>query len=132
MSTTLNDGSGPKRPPVFKKEDMDEIMNALCIASEWHVDQRRKDERGSPYINHLIDVFRSVYAVTQNKWTLVAAILHDIIEETPCTYSMLDLMSVSKDAIDVIREITENKSMSFTERKKWQTKMFPKLLKLLL
>ena len=60
------------------------LLKALAFAARKHRDQRRKDARASPYINHpiaLADVLVNEAGVTDVE-VLCAALLHDTIEDT--------------------------------------------------
>lgn len=62
-----------------------ELTRALVFAAEAHANQRRKGAAQEPYINHLIEVLDLVARATDGSDTdvLVAAVLHDVIEDTP-------------------------------------------------
>jgi guanosine-3',5'-bis(diphosphate) 3'-pyrophosphohydrolase len=67
------------------------LFDALAFAAQKHRDQRRRDAHASPYINHPIELARvlSVEAGITDVTTLVAAVLHDTIEDTKTTYDEL-------------------------------------------
>ncbi len=67
--------------------DLGEVLRALAFAAHKHRDQRRKDREASPYINHPIDlanILASEAGVT-DRLVIVAAILHDTVEDTDTT-----------------------------------------------
>ena len=73
------------------KPDLTHLLVALEFAAHKHRDQRRKDASASPYINHPIALARLLAVeggVTDVK-TLVAAVLHDTIEDTDTRYEGL-------------------------------------------
>ena len=55
---------------------------AIQFATEAHGDQARK-YCGSPYITHPIAVAKIVESVEHTEEMVVAAILHDVVEDTP-------------------------------------------------
>lgn len=59
---------------------MTEIMNALVVASHAHRDQRRKGI-AEPYINHPIRVAAQAQKVGLSTDGIVAALMHDVIED---------------------------------------------------
>jgi len=64
---------------------MDRIQSALAFAFRQHKGQTRKGG-GQPYIVHILDVARLLLAepgVTED--VVIAGILHDVLEDTPCT-----------------------------------------------
>lgn len=75
--------------------DISQILRALTYASIKHRDQRRKDAEASPYINHPIAVaavLAAEGAVTSEE-ILIAAILHDTVEDTQTTYITMSSLS---------------------------------------
>ena len=60
------------------------LLRALDFSAAKHRDQRRKDREASPYINHPIEVASVLANVggVGDITTLMAAILHDTIEDT--------------------------------------------------
>lgn len=60
------------------------IMDALHLAATAHANQRRKGAAQEPYINHLIEVASLVAEATggQDETAILAALLHDTIEDT--------------------------------------------------
>src|SRR5512137_572560 len=61
-----------------------DVLRALDFAAERHSAQRRKGPGGAPYVNHVIEVataLASIGGVTDPE-VLMAAVLHDIIEDT--------------------------------------------------
>ena len=57
------------------------IMRAAAYATEMHGDQKRK-YTGEPYVCHCFDVAGMVASVTTDATMIVAAILHDVVEDT--------------------------------------------------
>ena len=64
-------------------EDCREIKNAFALADEAHKDQRRVS--GDPYIMHPLAVATILAHLQVDKTTLMAALLHDVVEDTPYT-----------------------------------------------
>lgn len=60
------------------------IMRAVAYATEMHGDQKRK-YTGEPYVCHCFDVAGMVASVTSDSTMVAAAILHDVVEDTPAT-----------------------------------------------
>ena len=61
------------------------LLEALDFAAERHSAQRRKGPDAAPYVNHLIEVAMLVARVAQieDVEVLIAAVLHDVLEDTP-------------------------------------------------
>lgn len=70
--------------PVMKDGDMKVIRKAFDTAVEAHKDMRRKS--GEPYIFHPIEVAQiAVEEIGLGTTSLVAALLHDVVEDTDTT-----------------------------------------------
>ena len=63
--------------------DISMIEKAYKLAFELHKDQKRKS--GEPYIIHPLCVAIILAELELDKETIVAGILHDVIEDTACT-----------------------------------------------
>ena len=113
------------------------ITRALRFAAERHSTQRRKGQAKEPYINHLAEVAELVAKATDGKDTnlVVAALLHDTIEDTKTVPEEL-VAEFNSDIAQLVREVTDDKSLSKQDRKKLQIAKAsqktprPKLLKL--
>lgn len=64
-------------------EDCQEIKEAFELADEAHKDQRRAS--GDPYIMHPLAVATILAHLQIDKTTLIAALLHDVVEDTAYT-----------------------------------------------
>ena len=99
---------------------MNKFLKALRTASIAHKFQMRKDGH-TPFINHPIQVAQLISSVggIQDEVILSAAILHDIIEDTPTTYDEVKNMFGFVIA-DIIVECSDNKDLPKAERKRLQ------------
>ena len=62
----------------------EKLQEAIKFATEAHGDQKRK-YTGEPYITHPIAVMEIVREVPHTEEMLIAAVLHDTVEDTPVT-----------------------------------------------
>lgn len=69
---------------IGRIEDRPLIERAYLFAKNAHGDQKRK-YTGEPYIVHPVEVARTLYTVTDCPFTLCAALLHDVVEDTEIT-----------------------------------------------
>uniref|UniRef100_F1L050 Guanosine-3',5'-bis(diphosphate) 3'-pyrophosphohydrolase MESH1 n=1 Tax=Ascaris suum TaxID=6253 RepID=F1L050_ASCSU len=104
------------------------IMKAADLAARRHRHQRRRDPAQTPFINHPIGV---AYILTNeakvyDTVTIVAAILHDIIEDTKTTYDEIKEM-FGHEVFTIVSECTIDKSLSRDARKKAQIENASKL-----
>lgn len=64
---------------------MSSLDSAIAFAATAHADQRRKYD-GLPYITHPIHVMTILHeAGITDEAILIAAVLHDVVEDTPCS-----------------------------------------------
>jgi guanosine-3',5'-bis(diphosphate) 3'-pyrophosphohydrolase len=113
------------------------ILKAMRFSAEKHNDQRRKDSKSSPYINHPIQVAETLYSVggVRDEALLVAAVLHDTIEDTDATHEELR-REFGEEILGLVLEVTDDKSLPKEVRKQLQIESSPhkspraKLLKL--
>ena len=96
------------------------LLHAIELASHKHRDQRRKDQEKSPYINHPIAVasLLAQHSVT-DATALLAAILHDTIEDTQTTRDEL-VAAFGEDVAACVCEVTDDKSLPKARRKELQ------------
>ena len=81
---------------------------AIQIAAKYHAGQ--KDKAGQPYILHPMRVM----ARLEGEDELVAAALHDVLEDTPCTVSELREAGIPDPAITAVIALTHDKASEST------------------
>jgi guanosine-3',5'-bis(diphosphate) 3'-pyrophosphohydrolase len=97
------------------------LLLAIAFAADKHRRQRRKDADASPYINHPVAV-ATVLAVEgeiADEPSLLCAILHDTVEDTDTTFLDLE-QHFGLEVADLVRELTDDKSLEKAERKRLQ------------
>lgn len=104
------------------------LFSALAFAAAKHRDQRRKDAEASPYINHPIALGRvlTVEGGVADPVILVAAILHDTIEDTETTAEELR-QTFGDEIAGVVLEVTDDKKLPKADRKRLQIEHAPHL-----
>ena len=99
---------------------MDKLMTAIEYASIMHQDQRRKNTKKTPYINHCIEVARILTSAgITDVDILQAAILHDVIEDTTAT-ELIIRQKFGDKICDLVLECSDDKSLDKVSRKKQQ------------
>lgn len=103
------------------RSDTASLLHALAFAADRHRRQRRKGDAGLPYVNHLIEVARLVAEVghVTDPPTLAAAVLHDVVEDTPTTLEEVE-QQFGREVRDLVDECTDDKSLPSSERKRMQ------------
>jgi GTP diphosphokinase / guanosine-3',5'-bis(diphosphate) 3'-diphosphatase len=114
-----------------------DLLAAIHFAAERHRKQRRKDADASPYVNHAIqvgEVLARVGGVTDRD-VLLAAVLHDTIEDTETTRDEI-ASRFGEPVASLVAEVSDDKTLPKEERKRLQVEhasalsMGAKLIKL--
>jgi GTP diphosphokinase / guanosine-3',5'-bis(diphosphate) 3'-diphosphatase len=102
------------------------LLVALDFAADRHRDQRRKDMRGSPYVNHLISVARLLAdeGGVADPVVLVAAVLHDTVEDVGVSPEEIE-QEFGSEVRDIVAEVTDDKSLEKSVRKRLQVEHAP-------
>jgi GTP diphosphokinase / guanosine-3',5'-bis(diphosphate) 3'-diphosphatase len=97
------------------------LLQAIAFAADKHRRQRRKDAEASPYINHPIAVATVLAAEgdVSDEAALLAAVLHDTVEDTQTTFLELE-EHFGAEVAGLVRELTDDKSLEKGERKRLQ------------
>ena len=95
------------------------LLDALYFAAEMHRDHRRKGAIAAPYINHPITVAHQLAAagMDQNGDLLIAAVLHDVVEDTDTTLEELGRRFGTRVA-HIVGEVTDDKNIDWRSRKR--------------
>lgn len=94
----------------------EQIEKAIQAAAVLHAGQTRKGPVPIPYVSHVFSVFSIVRDYTDSEVVLVAALLHDTIEDTDYTETAL-LEDFGEAVRDIVNALSEDKSIS-----DWQTR----------
>lgn len=101
---------------------MKKIVRACSYAAQMHAGQRRKGAAGEPYVNHVIDVAdRVAQSAAADETLVIAALLHDVVEDTRGTAAEIAAM-FGADVAALVLEVSDNKALPKAERK-WQQEM---------
>ena len=94
-----------------------QLISAIAFAANKHKNQRRKDADASPYINHPIALANLLLneAGVEDQRVLIAAVLHDTIEDTDTTEQEL-VRYFGKDVADIVLEVTDDKELPKADR----------------
>ncbi|CUR61830.1 putative GTP pyrophosphokinase [metagenome] len=97
--------SNPVLEPLFRavranhpKADLALLERAYAVADKWHTGQMRKS--GDPYITHPLAVTTILADIGMTEPTLVAALLHDTVEDT--AYTLDELRSDFGDEVAIL------------------------------
>ncbi|MEM7558218.1 MAG: HD domain-containing protein [Planctomycetota bacterium] len=100
---------------------MKKLLKAANFSAVKHESQRRKNASASPYINHPIEVaeYLSHVGGVSDEDILVAALLHDTIEDTNTAPSEI-AAHFGERVLELVLECTDDKSLEKAERKRLQ------------
>lgn len=106
------------------------VEQAIKAAAILHQDQLRRGADQLPYITHLMAVLLILRDYTTDENTLVAALLHDTLEDTDYTIEELE-EDFGKEVANLVKTVTEpnaqtDKKMSWLENKKLYAKQVRK------
>ena len=105
-----------------------DFLKALDFAAKKHRNQRRKDKAQTPYINHPIDVANILLneAGVTDESVLIAALLHDTVEDTDATFEEIETCFGALIR-GIVSEVTDDKSLPKAVRKQQQIDHAPHL-----
>lgn len=100
---------------------MNLLIQAAAFAAEKHRNQRRKDAHASPYINHPISLANVLAneGDVDDEAVLIAALLHDTIEDTQTTAAEIEAL-FGREVAQIVQEVTDDKRLPKAERKRLQ------------
>jgi guanosine-3',5'-bis(diphosphate) 3'-pyrophosphohydrolase len=102
------------------------LVQAISFAAKKHRTQKRKGADGEPYINHPLEVLNLLTGVgnVDDYDCLIAAVLHDTIEDTETTKEEIAEL-FGKNVAQIVLELTDDKSLPKAERKLLQIEHAP-------
>ncbi len=106
-------------------EQINEVRRAHEFGAKYHAGQNRSS--GEPYIYHPLAVARILAEMRMDATTLIAAILHDVIEDTGVSKDRV-AMAFGKDVADLVEGVTKIGKVEGLSRAELQAESFRKLL----
>jgi relA/spoT family protein len=95
--------------------DINKITEAYTLAAESHVGQKRRS--GEDYILHPVEVAEILVDMKMDTDTVVAGILHDVVEDTLITLPDIEY-SFGKDVSKLVDGVTKLRNLPRTDSKK--------------
>lgn len=108
--------------------DTAKLLQAARFAAVKHISQKRKGNDEAPYINHPLEVANLLANVgkVEDYDVLIAAILHDTVEDTETTREEI-AEKFGENVAKMVLEVTDDKSLPKAERKQKQIEHAPHL-----
>lgn len=102
------------------------LTRAISFAAQKHTDQKRKGADNQPYINHPLEVLNLLTNVgnVEDFDVLIAAVLHDTIEDTETTKEEITEL-FGANVCKMVLELTDDKNLPKATRKQLQIEHAP-------
>ena len=108
-----------------KKYDIDRIKTAFDMAQQAHGDQKRVS--GEPYIVHPVEVACILVELGMDSDTIIAGLLHDVVEDTPTTLEEVS-KKFGQDVALMVDGVTKLGKIPFSSREEQQAENVRKML----
>jgi guanosine-3',5'-bis(diphosphate) 3'-pyrophosphohydrolase len=105
--------------------EVERIQDAYDFAFEAHQGQRRRS--GEPYITHPVAVADLLADLRLDPQTLIAAILHDVIEDTPTLKEEIN-RRFGQEVAELVDGVSKLDQIQFKSREEAQAESFRKML----
>lgn len=86
--------------------DLTRLTRGYMFAARAHADQTRKGNAGIPYINHCCEVAELVAEAGSGVETVIAAILHDVVEDSEATTAEIEAL-FGREVAALVAEMTD-------------------------
>lgn len=105
-------------------EDIAQIEQAYLFAKKLHDGQYRVSEE--PYIIHPVEVAKILVALKADTNTVIAALLHDVLEDTDTPPEEIE-KNFSKDVLNLVQGVTKLGKLQFKSTEERQAENFRKM-----
>lgn len=111
---------------IYLPEDqIKRLQQAYLVARDAHEGQTRSS--GEPYITHPVAVACILAEMKLDYETLMAALLHDVIEDTPATYQDMEQL-FGKSVAELVEGVSKLDKLNFRDKKEAQAENFRKMI----
>ncbi|MEE3664397.1 bifunctional GTP diphosphokinase/guanosine-3',5'-bis pyrophosphate 3'-pyrophosphohydrolase [Brenneria sp. g21c3] len=107
------------------EEQIKRLRQAYLVARDAHEGQTRSS--GEPYITHPVAVACILAEMRLDYETLMAALLHDVIEDTPTTYQDVEQL-FGKSVAELVEGVSKLDKLKFRDKKEAQAENFRKMI----
>jgi guanosine-3',5'-bis(diphosphate) 3'-pyrophosphohydrolase len=107
------------------EEQIKRLKQAYLVARDAHEGQTRSS--GEPYITHPVAVACILAEMRLDYETLMAALLHDVIEDTPATYQDMEQL-FGKSVAELVEGVSKLDKLKFQDKKEAQAENFRKMI----
>lgn len=107
------------------REQIQKIYNAYCVAKSAHQGQKRVS--GEAYISHPVEVACILADMHMDHQSVMAGLLHDVIEDTPISKSALE-NQFGQAVAELVDGVTKLKHIKFRSKEEAQAEYFRKMI----
>jgi len=105
--------------------DQGRIRAAFELAARAHTGQKRKD--GSPYVTHAVAAAEIIVEMGMDEDSIVAALLHDVIEDTSVSHEDIQ-KQFGPSVAEIVEGVTKLTRVNYTSREEEQMENMRKML----
>lgn len=109
----------------LSQQEVEEIAQAYLMAAQAHEGQKRYT--GEPYISHPIEVARILAGLHMDHQSIIAAMLHDVIEDTLVDKQTI-ISRFGEKVAELVDGVSKLKQISFESRELAQAQNFRKMM----
>ena len=109
----------------LKKSEIQDVYRAYHYAFECHIDQKRRS--GEPYITHPVSVACIAANLHLDGPSIIAALLHDVVEDTPATLKEVE-SKFGKQVAKLVDGLSKLDKLNFNDVVDAQAENFRKML----
>ncbi|TMO48150.1 bifunctional GTP diphosphokinase/guanosine-3',5'-bis pyrophosphate 3'-pyrophosphohydrolase [Pseudoalteromonas ruthenica] len=121
----LFEGLKKKISEYLPPADVALVQKAYVVAREAHEGQFRSS--GEPYITHPVEVTQILASMKLDHETLMAALMHDVIEDTD--FSQQDLAEIFGETVaELVEGVSKLDKLSFKDKKEFQAENYRKMI----
>lgn len=114
-----------RRAHPGREGDLDAVCRAYEFAEEYHREQVRKS--GEPYITHPLSCARIVAGLGMDDVSVIAALLHDAVEDTPATLDEITA-HFGPAVAQIVDGVTKLSKIHFESKEAHQAENYRKLI----
>lgn len=115
----------PKLASYLPENSVEEVVRAYEFGAQAHEGQRRMS--GEPYISHPVAVASILADLNLDQDTLCAAILHDVIEDTPTAKEQIE-ESFGAQVAELVDGVSKLDKLQFKTKAEAQAESFRKMM----
>lgn len=121
----LFEGLKKKISEYLSEDQVELVQKAYVVAREAHEGQTRSS--GEPYITHPVEVTQILAAMHLDHETLMAALMHDVIEDTD--FSQQDLAEIFGETVaELVEGMSKLDKLKYKNKKEFQAENYRKMI----